>query len=85
VFRLANFLRERGFDVRVRRCVLFMNESVTLRLTDRNGIGEECPVFLSNSPGFFRYLTDGKQQEALGDDTVREIAFTLDRLLWGKE
>lgn len=85
VYRLANFLRERGFDVHVRRCVLFMNESVTLRLTDRSGIGGECPVFLSNSPGFFRYLTGGEQRDTLGNDTVREIAFTLDRLLWGKE
>lgn len=44
--RLAGCLRENGVHTYVRTCVFFVNEEVTLRLTDREHIlASKCPVF----------------------------------------
>ena len=45
-YRLAGYLRTHGVRTYVRTCVFFVNEGVTLRLTDREHIlASKCPVF----------------------------------------
>ena len=57
-YRLAGYLRERGVRSRVRTCVFFVNENLTLKLSDRDGIlAAKCPVFKAQDLNqLLRYL-----------------------------
>ena len=44
--RLQGFLSDNGMNVRVKKCVLFINRDISLfDMTDRNGALQDCPVF----------------------------------------
>lgn len=56
--RLAGYLREHGLRTRIRTCVFFVHEDVTLRLSDGEHILQDrCPVFTARDVNrLYRYL-----------------------------
>ena len=78
--RLEKFLQRRGIAVNVRRCALFINEKVELKLTDKNGLAQSCPLFVKGAPALLPYL-HSRRTQTLSDEDIREIVSALRTLL----
>jgi hypothetical protein len=79
VFRLSRYLRSRGFSGYVNSCVWFINDEVSLQLTDRTGVMRSCPVFRIGDPNLYRYLTGGAA--VLSPQQVRHAVQLLEQLV----
>lgn len=61
-YRLAGYLRNHGVFTHVKTCVFFVNDDVTLKLTDSEHIlADKCPVFqVRDVNRLLHYLQSGK-------------------------
>lgn len=76
VHKLAYYLKEQGIPVFVQSCVLFANEEIQLHITDHNGLGKNCPLFLINDPALLDYA-HSVARPALSPTMIQQIVAAL--------
>ncbi len=77
VYRLANYLRERGAQTWVEGCVLFTQPSVQLNVTDKN---EKKPLVFANTGKRELATAIMDRPVVLSEDKIRKIVGLLDTL-----
>lgn len=76
VHKLAHYLKEQKIPVFVQGCVLFADEKLQLHITDHNGLGKNCPLFLINDPALLDYVHSAARS-ALSPTTIQQIVAAL--------
>lgn len=76
VHKLSHYLKEQRIPVFVQGCVLFADEKLQLHITDHNGLGKNCPLFLINDPALLDYVHSAARS-ALSPTMIQQIVAAL--------
>lgn len=76
VHKLACYLKEQKIPVFVQGCVLFADEKLQLHVTDHNGLGKNCPLFLINDSALLDYVHSAAHS-ALSPTMIQQIVAAL--------